>query len=44
MKMIKNDSKSKQEINTEVYMKKKKIKRKNMEKIDIICLKKRNKD
>ena len=35
---------SKQEINTETYLKKKKIKRENMEKIDIeICLKKKTK-
>ena len=34
-----------QEINTEIYLKKKKTKRDNMEKIDIIiCLKKRNKN
>ena len=32
-----------QEINTEIYLKKKKIKRENMEEIDIICLKKRKK-
>ena len=33
-----------QEINTEIYLKKKKIKRKNMEEIDvIICQKERNK-
>ena len=33
------------EINTETYLKKKKIKRQNMEKTDsIICLKKKNKD
>ena len=33
-----------QEINTEIYLKKKKIKRKNMEEIDvIICQKDRNK-
>ena len=33
-----------QEINTEIYLKKKQIKRENMEEIDIvICLKKRNK-
>ena len=32
-------------INTETYLKKKKIKRENMEKTDtIICLKKKNKD
>ena len=37
--------KSKQEINTKTYLKKKKIKKENMEKIDIsICLKKRKKD
>ena len=45
MKMIKRDKKSKQEINTETYLKKKKIKRENMEKTDIaIFLKKKNKD
>ena len=34
-----------QEINTENYLKNKKIKKENMEKIDIaICLKKRKKD
>ena len=45
MKMIKRDEESKQEINTETYLKKKKIKRGNMEKTDIaICLKKKNKD
>ena len=34
-----------QEINTEIYLKRKKIKRENMEEIDIItCLKKINKD
>ena len=32
MKMIKRDEESKQEINTETYLKKKKIKRENMEK------------
>ena len=32
------------EINTEIYWKKKKTKRDNMEKIDIIWLKKRNKN
>ena len=37
--------KREQEINTETYLKKKKIKKENMEKIDIsICLKKRKKD
>ena len=36
-----NDKGGKQEINTETYLKKKKIKRENMEKTDtIICLKK----
>ena len=36
---------SKQEINTETYLKKKKIKRENMEKTDTaICLKKKNED
>ena len=45
MKMIKKDQGCKQEINTETYLKKKKIKKYNMEKVDIsICLKKRNKD
>ena len=33
-----------EEINTEVYLKKKKIKRENMEETDTICLKKRNKN
>ena len=32
MKMIKRDYESKQEINTETYLKKKKIERENMEK------------
>ena len=40
MKMIKKYQKSKQEINTEIYPKKKKIKRENIEETDtIICLK-----
>ena len=44
MKIIKRDSGNKQEINTETYLKKKKIKKENMGKIDIIiCLKKRKK-
>ena len=44
MKMIKKDKESKQEINTEICPKKKKIKGENMEETDIIiCLKKRNK-
>ena len=35
----------KQEINTEIYLKKKKIKKENMGRIDIaICLNKKNKD
>ena len=39
------EKKSKQEINTETYLKKIKRKRENMEKIDItICLKKRSKN
>ena len=43
--MIQRDEENKQEINTETYLKKKKIKKENMEKIDIsICLKKRKKD
>ena len=36
--------KDKQEINIETYLKKIKRKRENMKKIDIICLKKRNKN
>ena len=45
MKMIKRDYGFNQEINTETYLKKNKIKEENMEKIDItVCLKKRNKD
>ena len=45
MKIIKKHYESKQKINTETYLKKKKIKKENMGKIDIaICLKKRNKD
>ena len=45
MKMIKRDYGVKQEINTESYLKKKTIKRENMEKTDTtICLKKTNKD
>ena len=43
--MIKKGQQSKQEINRETYLKKKKTKRENMEKIDIIiCVKKRNKN
>ena len=45
MKMIKKGLESKQEINTQIYLKKKKIKIYNMEKIDTaICLNKRNKN
>ena len=45
MKTMKKDYESMQGINTETYLKKKKIKRENMEKTDIIiCLKKKNKD
>ena len=45
MKMIKRDQENRQEINIETYLKKKKIKKENMEKIDTsICLKKRKKD
>ena len=45
MKMIKKDSESKQERNAEIYQKKKKMKRENMEKIDvIICLKKKKQE
>ena len=43
--MIKKDQESKQEINTEIYLKKIKVKGENTEETDtIICLKKRNKD
>ena len=35
MKTIKKDEESKQEINTEIYLKKRKMKRENMEKSDI---------
>ena len=43
--MIRKDQESKQEINTETYLRKKKMKNENMEETDIIiCLKKRNKD
>ena len=43
MKMTKKDQKSKKKINKKIYLKKKKIKRGNMEEIDIIiCLTKRN--
>ena len=39
------DEESKQEMNTETYLKKKKTKRENMGRIDTtICLKKRKKD
>ena len=42
MKTIKKDYEKKQEINVKTYLKKKKIKKENMEKIDItICLKKK---
>ena len=45
MKMIKKGLESKQEINIQIYLKKKKIKIYNMEKIDAaICLNKRNKN
>ena len=46
MKMIKTDWDNRQEINTETYLRKKKIKKENMGKIDAaICLKKKgNKD
>ena len=41
MKIKKKDQYSKQKINAEIYLKKKKIKRENMEETDtIICLKK----
>ena len=44
-KMIKQDKESKQEINTETYLKKKNIKRENMKETDTtICIKKRNKN
>ena len=43
--MMKKDEESKQEINTETYLKKAKLKREKMEERDtIICLKKRNKN
>ena len=46
MKMIKKYYESKQEINTETYLEKKKMKKENMEKTDTtICQKKKkNKD
>ena len=45
MKMIKRDQGGRQEINTEAYLEKKKIKKEDMGRIDmVICLKKRNKD
>ena len=45
MKTIKKDQESKQQINTEIYQKKRKMKKENMEKTDItICLKKINKN
>ena len=45
MKLIKKDQEIKQEINTEIDLKKKKTKKENMEETDIIkCLKKRNKN
>ena len=44
-KNVKESYESKQEINKETYLKKRKTKRENMDKADIIiCLKKRNKD
>ena len=44
-KYVKESYESKQEINTETYLKNRKTKRENMDKTDIIiCLKKRNKD
>ena len=44
MKMIKKDYKSKQEINTEIYLNKIRIKREIMEETDTTtCLKKRKK-
>ena len=44
MKTIKKDEENKQDINIETYLKKKKIKRENIEETDIIiCLKKKNK-
>ena len=43
--MRRKDYESKQDISTEIYLKKKKIKRENMEKKDtIICLQKRSKN
>ena len=45
MKTIKKDYERKQETSTETYLKKKKIKRENMQKTDTAtCLKKINKD
>ena len=45
MKTIEKDKENKQYVNRETYLKKKIIKRENMEEKDIIiCLKKRNKD
>ena len=42
---MKKDEESKQEINKEIYLKKKKMKSENMEETDIIiCLEKKNKD
>ena len=43
--MIKKDEENRQEINIETYLKKKKIKKENMEKTDAaLCLKRRKKD
>ena len=43
--MIKEDFERKAEINTEIYLKKKKTKRENMERTDtIICLKKKKQE
>ena len=42
--MIKKEQERKKEINTKIYLKNKKMKRKNMEETDMICLKKINKN
>ena len=45
MKMMKKEKRIKQEINKEIYQKKKKIKRENQEKTHtVMCLKRKSKD
>ena len=44
IKTIMKNLKNRQKINIRIYLKKKKIKKENMEKIDIICLKKKSKN